>query len=98
LIIGAMTRIMGLACHKISANSWIGRMLVRKPKMLVGIAPANKMARQIWAMLSKKEGIRRWQQRHEHRAVSLHRRCQGECEGVDLNGRNDRTNLDRENQ
>lgn len=49
---------MGLARHKISANSWIGRMLARKPKMLVGIALANKMARQIWAMLSKKEGYR----------------------------------------
>jgi transposase len=58
LIIGAMTRIMGPARHKISANSWIGRMLARKPKMLVGIALANKMARQIWAMLSKKEDYR----------------------------------------
>lgn len=30
-------------------------MLVRKPKMLVAIALANKMARQIWAMLTKNE-------------------------------------------
>jgi len=51
LIIGAMTRIMGRARHKITAESWIGRMLARKPKMLVAIALANKMARQIWAML-----------------------------------------------
>jgi transposase len=58
LIIGAMTRIVGRARHKIPANSWIGRMLVRKPKMLVGIALANKMARQIWAMLVKKEDYR----------------------------------------
>lgn len=58
LIIGAMTRIVGRARHKIPANSWIGRMLARKPKMLVGIALANKMARQIWAMLSKKEDYR----------------------------------------
>ena len=51
LIIGAMTRVMGRARHKITAESWIGRMLARKPKMLVAIALANKMARQIWAML-----------------------------------------------
>jgi transposase len=58
LIIGAMSRIIGRARHKIPAESWIGRMLERKPKMLVGIALANKMARQIWAMLTKKEDYR----------------------------------------
>ena len=52
LIIGAMTRIMGRARHKIPADSWLGRMLARKPKMLVAIALANKMARQLWAMLT----------------------------------------------
>lgn len=30
-------------------------MLARKPTMLVAIALANKMARQIWAMLMKNE-------------------------------------------
>jgi len=30
-------------------------MLARKPKMLVAIALANKMARQVWAMLTKNE-------------------------------------------
>jgi hypothetical protein len=30
-------------------------MLARKPKMLVAIALANKMARAIWAMLTKGE-------------------------------------------
>jgi transposase len=58
LIIGAMTRIMGRARHKIPAESWIGRMLARKPKMLVGIALANRMARQNWAMLTKNEDYR----------------------------------------
>ncbi|EEE35148.1 hypothetical protein RKLH11_4321 [Rhodobacteraceae bacterium KLH11] len=58
LIIGAMTRIMGHARRKIPAESWIGKMLVRKPKMLVAIALANKMARQIWAMLTKNEDYR----------------------------------------
>ena len=33
-------------------------MLGRKPKMLVAIALANKMGRQIWAMLTKIENYR----------------------------------------
>jgi transposase len=33
-------------------------MLMRKPKMLVAIALANKMARTIWAMLTKREDYR----------------------------------------
>jgi transposase len=58
LIIGAMTRIIGRARHKVPAESWIGRMLAKKPKMLVGIALANKMARQIWAMLTSGKDYR----------------------------------------
>jgi len=58
LIIGAMSRIIGRARAKIPADGWIGQMLARKPKMLVAIALANKMARQIWAMLTKNEGYR----------------------------------------
>lgn len=58
LIIGAMTRIVGRARHKVKADDWIGRMLTRKPKLLVAIALANKMARQIWAMLTKNEDYR----------------------------------------
>lgn len=58
LIIGAMSRIIGRARHKVPAESWIGQMLTRKPKMLVAIALANKMARQIWAMLTKNEDYR----------------------------------------
>jgi len=33
-------------------------MLAKKPKMLVAIALANKMARNIWAMLTKQEDYR----------------------------------------
>ena len=58
LIIGAMSRIIGFGRHKSPAGTWLDRMLTRKPKMLVGIALANKMARQIWAMLTKKENYR----------------------------------------
>lgn len=58
LIIGAMSRLVGRARHNILPESWIGRMLERKPLMLVAIALANKMARQLWAMLSTNEDYR----------------------------------------
>jgi transposase len=58
LIIGAMT-VIRWACRKApSENSWLARMLVRKPRMLVAIALANKMARSIWAMMTKNESYR----------------------------------------
>jgi transposase len=55
LIIGAMSRMNWLGQRSIAEGSWLSRMLTRKPKMLVAIALANKMARQIWAMLTKNE-------------------------------------------
>ncbi len=55
LIIGAMSRLGWLGRRTITEGSWLSRMLARKPKMLVAIALANKMARQIWAMLTKNE-------------------------------------------
>lgn len=58
LIIGAMSRIIGRARHTIPEDSWLGRKVSAKPKMLVGIALANKMARQLWAMLTKNEDYR----------------------------------------
>ena len=36
-----------------AAGSWLARMLAKKPRMLVAIALANKMARGIWAMLTQ---------------------------------------------
>jgi len=35
------------------AGSWLERMLTRKPRMLVAVALANKMARIVWALLAK---------------------------------------------
>ena len=58
LIIGAMSRLNWLGCKSIPQESWLERMLARKPKMLVAIALANKMASTIWAMLTKKEDYR----------------------------------------
>ena len=34
------------------------RMLARKPRMVVAIALANKMARGVWAMQTKQENYR----------------------------------------
>jgi transposase len=36
-------------------NSWLISMLERKPRMRVAIALANKMARGLWAMVTKQE-------------------------------------------
>jgi transposase len=58
LIIGAMTRLNWLGRKSIRPGSWLARMLERKPRMLVAIALANKMARAIWAMMTKKEDYR----------------------------------------
>jgi transposase len=58
LIIGAMT-IVRWACRKgAPVGTWLHRMLAHKPRMLVAIALANKMARSIWAMLTKSEDYR----------------------------------------
>lgn len=58
LIIGAMARV-NWASRKPPVNgSWLARMLAKKPRMLVAVALANKMARKIWAMLTKQENYR----------------------------------------
>jgi transposase len=50
---------MRAACRKPPVPaSWLARMLVKKPRMLVAVALANKMARKIWAMLTKEEDHR----------------------------------------
>jgi transposase len=58
LIIGAMSRLSWLGRKSVPEGSWLARMMTRKPRMLVAIALANKMARQIWAMLTKNEAYR----------------------------------------
>lgn len=53
-----MSRLGWLGQRTIAEGSWLSRVLARKPKMLVAIALANKMARQIWAMLTKNGNYR----------------------------------------
>ena len=58
LIIGAMSRIANTQRHQRAAGPWLQDKLSRKPKMVAAIALANKMARQIWAMLTKGEAYK----------------------------------------
>jgi transposase len=58
LIIGAMAVVRWAARKGAPDGSWLARMLPRKPRMLVAIALANKMARSVWAMLTKQESYR----------------------------------------
>jgi transposase len=55
LIIGAMARVNWASRKPPVKGSWLARMLEKKPRMLVAIALANKMARAIWAMLVREE-------------------------------------------
>ncbi len=59
LIIGAMSVIQAAERRGgAPVGSWLARMLARKPKMLVAVALANKMARTAWAVMTKGEVYR----------------------------------------
>ena len=58
LIVGAMSIVHWRGRDGGRPGSWLSRMLARKPRMLVAIALANKMARMVWAMLSRNENYR----------------------------------------
>ena len=57
LIIGASAVARWAARKGVPAGSWLGRMLARKPPMLVRVALANKMARIVWALLAQGWGL-----------------------------------------
>jgi transposase len=58
LIIGASAVVRQAAKRGAPAGSWLARMLARKPRMLVTVALANKMARIVWTLLTKNEVYR----------------------------------------
>ena len=58
LIIGAMGLIAVAKRCNVPLGTWLHRMLEKKPRMVVAVAMANKMARGIWAMLTKDEDYR----------------------------------------
>ena len=52
LIIGASSATMAAARKGVNPDSWLGRMLARKPRMLVAVALASKIARVAWALMA----------------------------------------------
>lgn len=58
LIIGSGAVVLQASKRGAPAGSWLESMLARKPRMLVTVALANKMARTVWALLIKQEYYR----------------------------------------
>jgi transposase len=52
LILGASAVTKVVARHPTRAGAWLAGMLARKPRMLVTVALANKIARTVWALLA----------------------------------------------
>jgi transposase len=53
LIIGSSAVVHQASRRGALKGSWLEQMLARKPRMLVTVALANKMARIVWALLAK---------------------------------------------
>jgi transposase len=58
LIIGGSSMVRQASRFGAPAGSWLERIMARKPRMLVSVALANKMARMVWALLTRKEDYR----------------------------------------
>lgn len=58
LIIGASAVVTSAARKGPAEGSWLARMMARKPRMLVVVTLANKMARTVWAMTIHQEDDR----------------------------------------
>lgn len=58
LVSGAMAVLQAVERFDTPKNGWLKRLLTRKPRMVAAIALANKMARGLWAMMTKQEDYR----------------------------------------
>ena len=58
LIIGAIAIVRWATRKGAPEGSWLARMLAKKPRMLVAVALANRMARVAWAVMRKGEDYR----------------------------------------
>lgn len=58
LVTGALSVIRWARAKEGFAETWLGRLIGRKPLKLAAVALANKTARVIWAMLSRGEAYR----------------------------------------
>lgn len=58
LIVGAMSWIRWIVRKGVIPDSWLGRLVERKPRLVAAVALANKMARIIWAIMTRQEDYR----------------------------------------
>ena len=58
LITGAMSVVRCEVRRGAPPGSWLARMLARKPRMLVAVALANRIARVVWALMTNKDVYR----------------------------------------
>ena len=56
LITGAMVVVRWAVRRAVTTDPWLSGMPARKRNVLVAVALANRMARIVWALLTKKEG------------------------------------------
>ena len=58
LVTGAMTVVQHASRRGEVTDPWLARMLARKPKKVVAVALANRTARRVWALATRKEAYR----------------------------------------
>jgi transposase len=58
LVVGASAVIRQVKAGRPNASPWLLQLLARKPRKLAAVALANKMARTVWAMMTRGEAYR----------------------------------------
>ncbi|WP_206240208.1 IS110 family RNA-guided transposase [Novosphingobium terrae] len=58
LVVGAMSRIRWIVRKGVLPDNWLGRLMGRKPRMVAAVALANKMARIVWAIMTREENYK----------------------------------------
>ena len=58
LIVGAISRIRWIIREGVLPDNWLGKLVGRKPRMVAAVALANKMARIIWAIMTRELNYR----------------------------------------
>lgn len=82
LIIGASAVVRQAGRRGVPDGSWLRRKLARKPRMLVIVALANKLARIVWALMARGWGHTVREDAHKPVNVRTHplsRRARGEA-------------------
>ncbi|MBR1003995.1 transposase [Bradyrhizobium liaoningense] len=77
LVIGAMSTTLWSRGKQNFAQSWLGRIIARKPIKLAAVALANKLARVIWAVMTRERPTARHKYRPAGPAGSWRSWCIG---------------------